>query len=84
MRQGEPSSHELAVRAFLVDHPEHLPGVRWLVKTPGQPEELCLDTAATVDFMQWCIDRGMVSDMDKAKAGLERMKAILAKQRGQG
>jgi hypothetical protein len=48
--------HELVIREFLKDHPEHIPGVAY--RQLGDRMELCLDTPTMKAFTDWTIRTG--------------------------
>ena len=55
--------HEQAIREFLQDHPEHIPGVRWLPdEKRGGALELFLDTETLKAFGAWAIRTGRTND----------------------
>lgn len=65
---GEPQQHELAVRLFLQDHPEHIAGVKHLPDPArGGHLELMLDTRAVAAFADWLIAHDLC-DVERATA----------------
>lgn len=73
------SDFELSVRAFLAEHPEHLPGVaRRPDPAKGGAAELVLDRRAALAFLEFCLEYGATGDPEKLRRSIERMRKDLA------
>ncbi|MCE9566842.1 MAG: hypothetical protein K8U57_32965 [Planctomycetes bacterium] len=72
--------HELAIREFLHEHPEHIPGVRRRPDPQRNGElELMLDTNAMLAFADWVIATGQVRGLDQAKRFREELRKHFGK-----
>lgn len=67
----QPSDYELMVRAFLEEHPEHIPGARWI------DGKLVLENDTALVLMEWCLAKGLYRDRETLKAGIAAFRAKL-------
>lgn len=61
---------DAAIRDWLKDQPEHIPGVR-----QDAEHGTVMDTAATIAFTEWSIVNGRTGNPKRAKAFLKEFRA---------